>query len=91
MENVYLYEVSSTEDFALIEDYEEREEAKEQLEFYLKEKQIRTVDLEFARKDTVTDGAISILVTLRLQKRTSHEALLTELGTFPGVTLMEEV
>ena len=30
MENVYLYEVSSNEDFDLIEDYEEREEVKEQ-------------------------------------------------------------
>ena len=58
---------------------------------YLKERQIRTVDLEFSRADSVHTGAISILLTLRLQKRTSHEALLTELGTFPGVTLMEEV
>ena len=58
---------------------------------YLKERQIRTIDLEFAHNDTINSGAISILVTLRLQKRTSHEALLTELGTFPGVTLMEEV
>lgn len=30
MENVYLYEVSSNEDFDLIENWEEREEAKEQ-------------------------------------------------------------
>lgn len=58
---------------------------------YLKERQMRTVDIEFSRSDSVTAGAISILITLRLQKRTSHEVLLTELGTFPGVTLMEEV
>ena len=58
---------------------------------YLKERQIRTVDLEFSRADAVNTGVVSILITLRLQKRTSHEMLLTELGTFPGVTMMEEV
>lgn len=58
---------------------------------YIKERGIRIADLEFARNEMVSGGVVSVLITLRLPKRTSHEVLLTELGTFPGITLMEEV
>lgn len=56
---------------------------------YLKEREIRTVDLEFAKNDS--QKSVAILLNLRLKKRVLHENLLTELGTFPGVVLIEEV
>lgn len=57
----------------------------------IREKQIRILDIEISRVDVIGDSAVSVLVTLKLAKKMSHDMLLSELGTKEGICYFEEV
>lgn len=58
---------------------------------YLRENNMKIVDIEVSRVDVVSDSGVAVLLAFKLPKRMLHETLLTEISTKEGITYLEEV
>lgn len=58
---------------------------------YIKERDIKISEIEITRNNAVDDENVGALITLRLPKKQTHDAIMTELNNAEGVKFIEEV